>query len=312
MQKSEQYLNQFKKSHQLKDWVAYFSALTWEAYSFPHKSPALPTYETETTNRLVKELFKAILEYPLPIRIFQAKNEKVNGNDLELVLPTKKGMYIRFFCQAKRIEFDKNNPNGKYNLSRTQRNNKTEQIERLLRYGEKNNDLPIKGFPIYMFYNYSEENIKLDKCANGNKELYGCTLTSAHYLASMYLVNGKMKTANFKELHPPSKPLVILSEMVETDFIKSLGSKFGKITNLKEYPCKPLSYTEKELYNEGFWDEIFPRFDEDDSRRSQTDQELERFKKLLKADNYDTFSPAYRIVFTTYPILERKINQPQI
>ncbi|MFK7905155.1 MAG: DUF6615 family protein, partial [Chitinophagales bacterium] len=198
MKKSKQYFTTFEKSHQLKDWLAYFSALTWEEYSFTHKSPVLKTYETETTNCLVKKLFEVILDYPLPIRIFQSRNERVNGNDLELVLPHKKNKYIRFFCQAKRIEFDKTYPNGKYHLSRTQKNDKTEQIERLLKYGENK-----KGFPIYMFYNYSEEKIPLDKSVNGNQELYGCTLTSAHYLAAQYLDNGKMKTATFKELHPP-------------------------------------------------------------------------------------------------------------
>lgn len=303
MEKSQKYLKIFQKSHQLKDWLAYFSALTWEAYSYPHKSHSLPTYETETTNLLIKNLFKAISKYPLPIRIFKARNEKVNGNDLELVIPIKKDRYYRFFCQAKKIEFSKSYPNGKYNLSRTQRNDKTEQIERLLEYAK--ND---KGFPIYMFYNYSEEKIKLDKSVNSNKELYGCTLTSAHYLAAQYLENGKMKSATFKELHPPSKPLVVLADMVKTNFLKTLHTKFGKITNIREYPCKPIAYTEKQLRDIGAWDEVFPSIYDDDTRRVQAPSELEKFEKLLKTDNYNTFNPAYRIMFTTYPILERKIN----
>ncbi len=257
-------------------------------------------YETTITNKLVNKLYEDIQISNLPVRIFQSKNERVNGDDLEIILPIAKDKYIRFFCQAKRIEFSNSNPNGYYKLSRFTNGN--EQIVKLLDYARNQN-----GFPIYLFYNYTEDDFKLNKCVKGNKEFYGCSITSAHFLASKYLKKEKMITAKFKELHPPSMPLIVLSEMVGTNFLKPLGSKFGKITNLTKYPLELVHYSENELRMIGSWREIFPSIHQGDERKTGFENDLIPLRTSMY--NLSGFNPAFRIIFTTYPIEKRYIRK---
>ena len=89
----------------------------------------------------------------------------------------KKNENLIFPCQAKKLYVGsvKNNLKAKYQKLNYEKNGS--QKKKLIKYAEE-----IGGFPLYLLYNYSEYNFKKDK-DYPHKELYGCSLISAHHLA---------------------------------------------------------------------------------------------------------------------------------
>ncbi|TVL97346.1 MAG: hypothetical protein CV087_22485 [Candidatus Brocadia sp. WS118] len=84
------YIDRFKRTKNIKDWLSSFSILTWDKLKFHYQYPGIVSRvsEVQITNELVYGIARLILEdnMPLPIRLFHATNEKANGNDLEIVL----------------------------------------------------------------------------------------------------------------------------------------------------------------------------------------------------------------------------------
>lgn len=123
-----------------------------------------------------------------PLLIFDSKNEKINGNDLEIVFKTR-NLFLIFRTQCKIIDKE-----GKYSTI-NHSSGKGLQIELLLEYGRK-----VNGTPIYLFYNINE-NVYVNhqivsKCNNIQIEAFGCSFIDVRYIYYHYFrdeVSGKKK-----------------------------------------------------------------------------------------------------------------------
>ena len=100
MKAKNYYEQKFKATTKLSDWLSLFSIRTWERLSQSSRWG-----EVTATETLVSDLEGLIMtEFPrLPFRLYHAKNEPKNGNDLEIILPFGKDKYVIFPCQAKKI-----------------------------------------------------------------------------------------------------------------------------------------------------------------------------------------------------------------
>jgi hypothetical protein len=157
--------NRLAKSPNLCDLFKLISIETWSRMEYAYLKPRIKVFETTLTQNLIFTLNAYSEQYKLDIDIFEALDEKTNGNDFELIIryPTE-GVEFYAPIQAKKVY-----RNGKYNSVEH-----GDQIETLLKYAKKN-----KAKPLYLLFNYSSTK-KL------NTEDFGCTLVSAEYLYNNY------------------------------------------------------------------------------------------------------------------------------
>ena len=95
--------------HTLCDEMKNLSIETWERIGFARSRPGLKIYETTITQNLLFELKKFSERHKITqIDMFEATNEKTNGNDLEIFLRVG-SKYLCLPTQAKIIY-----GNGKY------------------------------------------------------------------------------------------------------------------------------------------------------------------------------------------------------
>lgn len=307
MKKSQQYFNDFKKSHELKDWLAYFSALTWEKYTkYQHYPTIINIGEVCINQLLVETMLDTILEYPLPIRFFHSTDEAANGNDFEILLPFNKSQFILFPCQAKRIFLQKDRYESISHMIKHRESKKEyEQITYLLNYAER-----VKGFPIYFFYNYTPDNFHPKKCRSYSKlskELFGCTMISAKYVFKKYFSkNKRLNKFSFNDIHPPAQPLVKLADLYKKDFVSNdkINTVFGETevqdNELEGYDLNTL--VSMKVVKSKKWVEIHSK---DKKRRIEVEAKfLDDIYNVHEKDY--RFNPKYRIMFTTEVIDPKK------
>ncbi len=299
MKKSQQYFNTFKKSYKLKDWLAYFSALTWEKYMKVKNYPTIINIGEVCINQLLVEtMLDALLEFPLPIRFFHSIDETANGNDFEILLPINKSQFILFPCQAKRIFPQKDKYESISHMVKHKKTRKEyEQITYLLNYADQ-----VKGFPIYFFYNYTPDNFHPKKhqgYSKLDKELFGCTMISAKYIFKEYFNKSKkLSTFSFNDIHPPAQPIVKLADLYKKDFVSNdkIKTIFGETDvqddELEGYDLNTL-VTMNVIKNKK-WVEIHSR-----DKKRRVEVETNFLKNLLNVEKGEyTFNPKYRIMFT--------------
>lgn len=289
---AQKYLEAFEKSKDINDWFAYFSNYVWDKLKFANKEDwsISKVDERGLTNNLVVGIAELIKldKIPLPIRLFHSPNEGVNGSDLEIVVQINKNENIIFPCQAKRLYIEnaqKDNPKAEYkqyNYKTKKDDNKT-QKEKLIDYANK-----IYGFPLYLFYNYTESKINTNYIYPDEK-LYGCTLGSA-----IYLEENPPKTTMFSSFHPPAVPI---TSIVKFKNILSLNSIWGKTSN---HNAKIL--TDKQIFGNNTWEEFGPPIYHKARFVTQIDLSKVIERKNLTEKFNVAFKPKYRIVLTLKPI----------
>ena len=307
MRKDVYYHSKFTESYSsLQDLLYYISTYAWFRLE-SHSKHSAPVGEVDITNTLVAEILTALCQEKanLPIRFFHAKDENRNGNDLEIIVPIDNYTSIIMPCQAKKLYVDKiaNNLIAKYNVIshpvKKDTINEKEQICCLLDYAKE-----IGGFPLYLFYNYTESLVEINQ-QYPEKELYGCTLTNAQYLFEKYYdanaTNNKMRSFTFQDIHPPSKPLVSL---LNTQSLP-LKTFFGE----SQSTAKLKFYKNTDLLEQKFWVERCPPFSKDVERGSPESKSLEAIlgAKTLIPEEYP-FKPKYRIMLLNKPIVHRDKN----
>lgn len=293
MNLSKHYLDNFQENQDIADWFAHFSVDVWDDLKFAAEedSSTSKTDEREFTNRLVRGLAKLMRtnEIPLRIRLFHSPNERVNGDDIEIVVQLEENKNIIFPCQAKRLYVEKARKDNK--KAKYEKYNYKTQKDQLIAYAKR-----IGGFPLYLFYNYTEHQIEINN-SYPNKELSGCTLASA-----IYLKNNEPGSTTFPDLHPPAVPLISIANFRN---ILSLNNIWGKTTD-----HSAMLFSDKEIFGNNIWSEIGPPLHH--KTRYSTHIDLKKvLDKKTNDDNLDTpFNPKYRIVFTAKKIdLNcRKIN----
>lgn len=235
------FLEKFKESKNIIDWLSYFSAYVWEElkFAFEEDKSISKVDEREFTNEMVRQIAKLIKldKIPLPIRLFHSPNEGVNGSDLEIILQLNENENIIFPCQAKRLYVE--NSKGDNIKARYERYDYKTQADDLISYSRK-----ICGFPLFMFYNFTHYEI-ITNYNYPNKELYGCTIGSA-----IYLKQNVFEKPTFPNFHPPAVPLVSIAKFKN---ILSLNTLWGKTTS---HNARILS--DKEIFGDNRWEEIGP------------------------------------------------------
>jgi hypothetical protein len=172
---------------------------TWKRVEFGRTRKGFKVYETTITQNILYQFCIFSDLFPeVPIRMFEAKNERHDGNDIELIIRTSKGCVI-FPIQAKII----------YGTGDYPAMDHGDQINNLIRYANS-----IGGVPLYLLYNYypdskSEFHFNNTLCGiNYTIEQFGCSLVSAHYLRKEFAFkeidrngNKKWNIPKFKDLH---------------------------------------------------------------------------------------------------------------
>jgi len=283
----EKFESLFQSNKTLLDYLNWFSVYVWENLRFSAESQKdfIPKVgETELTNYLVRDLARTLKEgkIALPIRLFHAKDEKTNGQDIEIVIQIDKDKYVLLACQAKILYVDKvkNNLIAKYSaLGHEVGEKKTPQINLLTEYAKKE-----KCFPVYLLYNYTEYKIP----TVSEIYLYGCSLLNAIYLKEKCTFF-ELSKQTFQDLHPPASPFQDLTKIKDLDSLKTL---FGEAT--MDYSIK--TYTLKELLLKGKWVEIAPSLSESIKRFTGAN-DLEKII-LTQKEAQNTFNPTFRIIIT--------------
>lgn len=161
---------------------------TWDRLEFVEKMNSSLSEPTITEN-LLYEIQKYNEKYPNnSIRIYEAKEEKTNGNDLEVYFKIEKDKYLFLAIQAKKLHVK----TQKYRYI-SHKVSTDLQIDLLMNYAKRKN-----GIPLYLLYNHSPGYIK------SNEKEYGCSLACASHIKKQY-APGKIKKSwsipTFKNLH---------------------------------------------------------------------------------------------------------------
>lgn len=173
--------------YNLKDWFKEFSFDTWERVKLSSVTTSIRTSEVTLTENLIYSFYLLSKQFDLPIQIFEAKNEAINGNDIEFAIEMKEG-YILLPTQAKILK-----KNRKYSTISHKVKGQS-QIDLLEKYARK-----VHGIPLYLLYNgfyVFEDEFGLD-----NLEFYGCSLAPLKDLKSFRKGN-RWKIPNFSDIHP--------------------------------------------------------------------------------------------------------------
>jgi hypothetical protein len=96
------YLEKLQINPNLNNFLNFFSVSIWDRIKFTRKHNGLKIYETTITQNFLYQIKLSIPSNESCFHMFESKNEKTNGNDLEIFIETSKG-YIFFPTQAKII-----------------------------------------------------------------------------------------------------------------------------------------------------------------------------------------------------------------
>jgi hypothetical protein len=169
----------------LSDWLKCFSIETWLRLGFGNKNWTAKTLETTITQNFVFEFYTYAQQRVMPIKLFESRDERSNGNDLEIVVETANG-YLILPIQAKVIDKNYRYPSIKYKSS------KGYQIEMLLQYARNR-----KGIAFYLFYNYCDDARTIAKVTKPDElsiTLFGCSIASAYRIKEKYLQVGRTES----------------------------------------------------------------------------------------------------------------------
>lgn len=212
--------NKFAKMPNLCDLFKLLSIETWKRMEHAYLKRGMRVYETTITQNLIFTINAFNEQYDLNVDIFEAIDERTNGNDFELIIrfPDEK---LEFYApvQAKKVYRD-----GRY-VSMDHGN----QIESLVNYANVKD-----ARPFYLLYNFTPEPLRDGATFSNPLELTGCTLIPADYLFATYYNrrtkrNGTLgwKIPVFDDLNPDRAfgwhELVCPSN--STDLLKLLKSK---------------------------------------------------------------------------------------
>lgn len=271
------------ESPNLFSWLKYFSAITWNRIELL-KNMKSRISETTITEILIMEFYP--LRNALPIDIFISKNEKANGNDLEIYIETSAG-FIFMPSQAKIIKDKYKYPSINHKV------NGHDQIDLLLNYAEKKG-----GLAAYLFYNYSGHffwNHELQEKIDFPFECYGCSLADATSIKHKYYnKTGKSnktiwKIPSFYDLHPDlAMPLHFLAYLNKEKWFPFEQTLNGS-SSLK-------LYSRAEIEKDKAWKEII---EPASIGRITSSNSTKGFESFLSSYNSAAFNPKFRIIFSS-------------
>jgi hypothetical protein len=160
--------NKFSSTPNLCDLFKLLSIETWKRIEYAYLRPGIKVFETTITQNLIFTINAYNEQFGLNIEISEAKDEKTNGNDFELIIRFP-GEGIEFYSpiQAKKVYRD-----GKYSSM-----DHGAQIQSLMDFADAQD-----AKPFYLLYNFATSPLRTGSNLSMPKELSGCTLASAEYL----------------------------------------------------------------------------------------------------------------------------------
>ncbi|MCB4762703.1 MAG: hypothetical protein LGB78_02140 [Sulfurovum sp.] len=241
---------------------------TWDRIGFARSRAGFRIFETTITQNILFELKKfSESSGNNSIELFEARDEKRNGNDIDLFVQYGDGdRYIFFPLQAKILY-----SNTKY--SKMEHGN---QILDLIDYATK-----ADGIPMYLLYNHTSD-ISLKK--------YGCSVVSAIHLRDHYADKRtykgtkKWKIPTFDDLHPSyAEPwqefFCIFLNIVSSKSIPPDNGLFSRLEAIETIQ----TYQKDTLLDDTEWMTM-----KGNSKNSQT----------IKDEHIQGFAPAYRIILS--------------
>lgn len=295
---------------------------TWQRIGLVRRHKGLKIFETTITQNILFQILKTHLTIPSGrvVLAFEARNEAVHGNDIELFIEVSSGVFRFFPAQAKIVY-----GNGKYGGFKG-----LVQCASLINYAQQTG-----GTPIHLFYNYGPGlNVNQTALAKIGKKVsasdllyYGCSFAHSFNVFGSLLStrSPRMDFINYNFALPWH--LLVCGGVNFTDtFQKKSFSEKDVTTNNSEW--KKLDIREISRSQEDYWTESI-----DDSGSVQREQQSplreserlkirkgytgDRFKvtdgeeagtpididvgqnpveKLNSVGASDTFSPKFRIV----------------
>ncbi len=274
-------------------WLQNFSVYCWTRLLFARRNERAHLFETSLTQELVFRFYQLEISAQLPVRIYESTKESVNGNDLEIIFNTPFG-YLTFCCQCKILGH-----NHRYNTINHHSGN-TPQIELLLNHSMANNCLPV-----YLLYNYTDDNIILTRIQRNRNTLiekFGCSVLDAFYIFSRYFYPSVLKAQKFyhvpgfEDLHTDgwALPFAELSVIANNKEIHQFLSKPG--TNILpehyfNYMNKPVHQFYTELVPPAGWEPLI----RGGNIIGKIQQDTINYPRRIYA-NTPGFAPEYRIM----------------
>lgn len=261
------------------------SCETWERIGFSRNRNGLKIFETTITQNII---FNIHLHKPSNFIIYEATDEKTNGNDIELFIETKKG-FLFLAIQSKIIY-------KKENYLKMEHGN---QLDDLMNYAFSRG-----GKPFYLLYNYSKDfRFKDTVCGIPcNEKDFGCTLIGAEYLLENYAFKKtnkhgekKWNIPSFSDLHPQyAIPWFIL-----TSCLRNVNNGVGLLQKVFPY-IRADDSTQIRLYS---WGDISQSVDWHPLTLVNGyigEPELNPYVAYSNSDNLnvnDRFAPKFRMIF---------------
>lgn len=295
-------ISKFNDSPSICTLMQLFSHETWEKIKFVRSKAGLKMFETTVTQNWLYD-FKLFASYhPTRIIMSEAIDEKTNGNDIELAIQTSTGV-ILVPLQAKIIYNHKSLKSKVIRAEKYDQMQHGNQIYDLIDYAKR-----IKGFPMYLLYNYSYDSAFSAKSSGAH---WGCTLISAAYLLKKFtLPYSHVKTRelawnipHFKDLHPnPAVPWWIFacnlsSATTKKDLLTSLLPTFSNDINFIAETIQ--AYTLDEVISDERWKPLIDDT-QDNFQPAGLAQLADDTKNRYRNNDYN---PKFRILFLQ-PVLQ--------
>lgn len=245
---------------------------TWKRIGFVRTRKGLKIYETTITQNLLFELKKFSELCPTNVQIYEATNEKVNGNDIEIFLQVG-SHYIYLPTQAKILY-----KNSKYTAM-----DHGNQINDLILYSKR-----VGGFPLYLLYNYDNDRSLIE---------YGCSLIPANYLLKNFAFARTIKSGvkrwtipSFKDLHP-------------TIALPWHNFFCTTVTITQRTPDGEFSYTEDRFTTKNLKDESLKYYTLEDLTNDVNWKEFSLKENIVENINSETnienkYSPRFRLILS--------------
>jgi hypothetical protein len=289
---------ELRKSDELDSWLKYFSIHTWNKIGFARERNGLKMHETTITQDFVFELWVALEQHKWSITMFEATSESTNGNDLEILVCTKKG-YIFLACQAKILYKSDKYKAITHQVESKPKGKPITQAGLLIEYAEQK-----QGIPIYLFYNFCKDEEDLNQVKDQIGTTYeienlGCSVAFATDIKKEYYDNRKSgwKIPSFKDIHPKfAEPL--------NQFIRNLLDTDGKTILCNQIPFSSTFkfYTVEQVNQDKDWSLISTKEEKQPEKKAKKTKEakmdIDNTNDVTESNKLSSikFKPKFRVV----------------
>jgi hypothetical protein len=278
----EEYSEKFQSIPTLPIWADLNAISVWEKIAFCCYKANFHLHENTVTQDLIYSFWQLAQDRKLPVQIYQATSERVNGNDIELAIQTQKG-YLLFPCQAKMVSRNGRYPNLRHKVGGQY------QLDLLLEYGKN-----MGAIPIYLFYNFSNDaarNKAFERLNSLKIERLGCSVFPAEFIKSNFHRGDRWSIPDFYKLHRLlAIPFSNLFQLINSTTIPGLS--------LHDFNSSARYYTEEELVDKNWWRKLAPQ-----ATIGFIQQENPLAKTTQQEENESSYRPAFRILL---PIERRR------